>query len=111
MKKNDIIVLAGFILFFLPFFLFRHLYDFYYKTNLEHPFLMSYIKFALLATFGEALGLRIREGVYNKPGLVCLAGHLSGASSEYLLKLPSLFLERLLLNCLIHSALMCPKIY
>jgi small-conductance mechanosensitive channel len=29
---------------------------------------MSFIKFAILATFGECIGLRIRKGVYNKPG-------------------------------------------
>lgn len=28
----------------------------------------SFIKFALLATFGEAIGLRIRTGNYNQPG-------------------------------------------
>jgi hypothetical protein len=29
---------------------------------------MSFIKFALLATFGESLGLRIRLGIYNRHG-------------------------------------------
>jgi hypothetical protein len=29
---------------------------------------MSFIKFAVLATFGEMIGLRIRTGEYNQPG-------------------------------------------
>ncbi len=32
------------------------------------PYLMSFAKFALLATFGECIGLRITTGVYNRPG-------------------------------------------
>lgn len=34
----------------------------------EHGFLMSFVKFAVLATFGECLALRITSGVYNKEG-------------------------------------------
>ena len=33
-----------------------------------HPFLMSALKFAVLATFGECLGLRVAAGRWNKPG-------------------------------------------
>ena len=33
-----------------------------------HPYIMAFFKFAILATLGEMLALRIREGVYNKPG-------------------------------------------
>ncbi|CAK7019559.1 MAG: hypothetical protein DELT_02356 [Desulfovibrio sp.] len=33
-----------------------------------HPYLTSFVKFAVLATFGECLGLRVVTGVYNKPG-------------------------------------------
>lgn len=32
------------------------------------PYLMSFVKFAVLATFGECIGLRIRAGVYTRPG-------------------------------------------
>lgn len=40
-----------------------------YKTyNTEHGMIMSFFKFAILATFGEMIGLRIRTGYYNKPG-------------------------------------------
>ena len=34
----------------------------------HHPYIMAFFKFAILATLGECLALRIREGVYNKPG-------------------------------------------
>jgi len=33
-----------------------------------HPFLMSFIKFAILSTFGEMIGLRIKKGVYYEKG-------------------------------------------
>lgn len=33
-----------------------------------HPFVMSFIKFAILSTLGEMIGLRIKKGVYNEPG-------------------------------------------
>jgi hypothetical protein len=68
MKKSDLIVVLCVLAFFLPFFIIKEIYRFYYNTNIAHPYLMSFIKFAILATFGEALGLRIREGIYNKPG-------------------------------------------
>ena len=34
----------------------------------HHPYIMAFFKFAILATLGEMLALRIREGVYSKPG-------------------------------------------
>ena len=68
MKKNDFIFLGFFILLFAPFFLFESLYQFYNEFNKNHGFITAFIKFAILATMGESLGLRIREGVYNKTG-------------------------------------------
>ena len=68
MKKADIFIILGVIVFFAPFFLFDSVFNFYWETNKEFPYLMSYIKFAILATFGEVLGLRIRKGVYNEKG-------------------------------------------
>ncbi len=53
---------------FLPFFILQPLYEAYNSFNGGHPFILGFLKFALLATMGEALGLRLREGVYNKPG-------------------------------------------
>lgn len=68
MKKQDIIFIIGFILLFLPFFISESVFSFYKSFNLEHGMIMSFIKFAILATVGESIGLRIRSGVYNKKG-------------------------------------------
>ena len=68
MKRLDLIFALFFILLFIPFFVFDKLYDFYYQFNLEHGLIMSFIKFAILATLGEVIGLRIRKGVYNYKG-------------------------------------------
>lgn len=56
------------ILLFGPFFIFHSVFDFYFQFNIEHGLLMSFIKFAILATLGEVIGLRIRTGNYNQEG-------------------------------------------
>jgi hypothetical protein len=68
MKRTDFLVILGVIVFLLPFFLIDSVYDFYTQFNTEHGLIMSFIKFALLATFGESIGLRIKKGVYNEKG-------------------------------------------
>ena len=37
-------------------------------ATIRHGFILSFFKFAILATFGESLALRITTGSYNKPG-------------------------------------------
>lgn len=56
------------VIIFLPFVFIEPLYAFYKAFNLAHPFVMAFIKFGILSTIGESLGLRIKEGVYNKDG-------------------------------------------
>ena len=68
MKRDDVYFAAGVILFFLPFFIIPPLYDFYKAFNTEHPFIISFIKFAILSTLGEVIGLRIRTGSYYQRG-------------------------------------------
>ena len=68
MKKQDLYILTGFVIVLLPFFLSKDVYQFYSGFNKEHGLITAFIKFAVLATFGESLGLRIREGVYNRKG-------------------------------------------
>jgi len=68
MKKSDLYFLIIVLLLFGPFFLSNGLYGFYKTMNADHPFLVGFIKFAVLSTMGESIGLRMREGVYNKPG-------------------------------------------
>lgn len=68
MKKGDWALLAFFMLVFLPFILIEPLYAFYHQVNLMHPYLMSFVKFFVLASGGELLGQRIRRGDYPLRG-------------------------------------------
>lgn len=68
MKKNDFIFIAGIIAFLLPFFFCEPVYSWYHSFNAAHGMVMSFMKFALLATLGEMIGLRIHAGVYNRKG-------------------------------------------
>ena len=68
MKRSDYIVILVVFLVLLPFFLFKPILDFYQLFNKEHAYIASFIKFAILATFGESIGLRIRTGSYWKKG-------------------------------------------
>ena len=68
MKKSDLLFLIFVLALFVPFFLSGELYTGYKTTNAAHPFLIGFLKFAVLATMGESIGLRLREGVYNKVG-------------------------------------------
>ena len=56
----DLLLGLGLFTFFLPFFIFDGVFDAYYQFNLEHGLILSFIKFAILATLGEVIGLRIR---------------------------------------------------
>lgn len=38
------------------------------EATAQHPMAMSFLKFAILSTFGEMLALRIKKGVYNEKG-------------------------------------------
>lgn len=42
--------------------------DAFKAATSRFPYIMSFIKFAILATFGECIGLRITAGVYNRAG-------------------------------------------
>lgn len=68
MKKQDLLVAGLFCLLFLPFILFQPCYRFFLWFNAEHAYLASFIKFAILATLGESIGLRIRTGNYFAKG-------------------------------------------
>jgi len=51
-----------------PFILFQNVMDMYVETLHSHKIAMSFVQFALLATLGESIGLRITQGVYNRTG-------------------------------------------
>jgi hypothetical protein len=68
MKLKDIVFFSLLILLFVPFFVFKDVYNFYDVFNTEHPIYTSFIKFAILATTGECIGLRIKTGNFHKKG-------------------------------------------
>ncbi len=70
MKKitSDILFVFVLVLLFLPFVFSETLYEWFKQASGSHAFLMGFLKFGILATMGEMLGLRIRKGVYNEKG-------------------------------------------
>ena len=68
MKKQDFLFIFVLVIIFLPFFVSESIYDWYKSFNAAHGMVMSFIKFGILATLGEMLGLRISAGVYNRKG-------------------------------------------
>jgi hypothetical protein len=68
MKRQDFTVLLILVVLFIPFFISGKLYSFYEDFNSAHGFVTSFIKFAILATYGEVIGLRIRTGNYDLKG-------------------------------------------
>ena len=66
--QKDLYFLAGLAALLLPFILIRDVYEAYYSFNQGHGLLMSFIKFAILATLGEVIGLRIKTGSYHQQG-------------------------------------------
>lgn len=68
MTKKDFALLFSIVLFLLLFLIFPDFYVLYKTLNADHGILMSALKFALLATLGEAIALRIRKGVYTEKG-------------------------------------------
>jgi hypothetical protein len=68
MKNSYVWAVLGVIVFFTPFFLFDSVYNVYNQWNTFNPISLAFLKFAILATFGEVLGLRIKTGKYIVPG-------------------------------------------
>ena len=67
MKISDILAVV-FIAIVLSIFLVPASRDIYDEAYLEAPIVLSFLKFALLATFGEMLVLRLVKGKYSQPG-------------------------------------------
>lgn len=68
MKRSDYYFLFIILALFVPFFLSDNLYESYKAFNAEHGMVMSFLKFAILSTLGEVLGLRISTGNYIRKG-------------------------------------------
>ena len=57
MKKSDILFLLFVIALFLPFFISDTIYEWYKSFNAIHGMVMSFVKFAILATLGDKIHL------------------------------------------------------
>lgn len=68
MRAKDFIFILIVIAVFLPFTISDTIYNWYLSFNAEHGMVMSFLKFGILATMGELLGLRISRGVYYFEG-------------------------------------------
>ena len=69
MKKQDWILILWVIIVLTPFFIpATGFFACFTNATASHPYIMAFFKFAILATLGECLALRIRKGVYNEPG-------------------------------------------
>ncbi len=68
MKIKDILFGLIVVSAFMPFFFSETIYQTYLDINHHHPMLMSFFKFAVLATLGESIGLRIKKGLYSERG-------------------------------------------
>jgi len=66
--RKDLYFVLAVSAFFLPFIIFPEVFQAYYDLNLEHGLLMSFVKFFILATLGEVIGLRIKTGRYHHRG-------------------------------------------
>ena len=68
MKLKDLFMILLLIAIFSPFFLVPAMYEWYLKFNKDHGLIMAMMKFGILATIGEMIGLRIKTGVYYAKG-------------------------------------------
>ena len=68
MKLKDLYMIMFLAILFLPFVIFPALYKFYINANTAHPILLAMLKFGILATTGELIGLRIKTGNYFEKG-------------------------------------------
>ncbi|MBR2475761.1 MAG: hypothetical protein IKB57_04385 [Bacteroidaceae bacterium] len=64
MKKSDLVFIVIVVALFLPFFVCDAVYEWYKTFNSEHAIVMSFLKFAILSTMGEMIGMRISNGKY-----------------------------------------------
>ncbi len=67
MKRSDLYFVACVIIAALPFFLSDTPKEIYDAVNKSHPYCLAFLKFALLSTIGEMIGLRIKSGKYTYP--------------------------------------------
>ncbi|MEG2613056.1 MAG: hypothetical protein RR971_06165, partial [Alistipes sp.] len=67
MKKQEYLFILFALCLFLPFIFCRPLTDLFFDLTAQHGMWMSFVKFGILATMGEMIGLRIAKGCYTAP--------------------------------------------
>ena len=87
MRKNDLYFIVIISAFFSPFFLSDDVLRIYLEATKQHALLMSFVKFAVLATLGEIIGLRISQGCYLKEGFGILPRALFWGFTGVLIKI------------------------
>lgn len=73
MKRADWLLLLFYVVLFTPFVVSPALFEYYHTLTAEHSLIMSFVKFFVLATSGELIGLRIRTGLYYRKGFGLLS--------------------------------------
>lgn len=68
MRRSDLYMIFVVVAMVLPFVLSSELFSQYKEVNATHPLLMAFLKFGVLATIGEMIGLRIKTGSYTERG-------------------------------------------
>lgn len=68
MKKIDFLLILVVLVVIVPLIVWEKSFNAYLDFNREHGMITSFMKFGILATFGEVLGVRIRTGGYNIKG-------------------------------------------
>lgn len=63
MKKQDFLFIFVLVIIFLPFFVSESIYNWYKSFNAAHGMVMSFVKFGILATLGEMLGMGINAAM------------------------------------------------
>lgn len=62
MKKCDYVLILICLVLVVPFLVLDPLGEWFISSTKAHPFLMAFLKFAILSTLGEVIGYRIKEG-------------------------------------------------
>lgn len=68
MKKTDFFFIGIVVALLTPFFVSDAVFNAYQQANATHPYIMAFVKFMLLSSIGEMVGLRIKQGVYTYNG-------------------------------------------
>lgn len=66
MKLKDLAFILGVFILFSPFIFCNYCYSAYISANAAHPYIMAFVKFSILSTIGEAMGLRFKTGNYTQ---------------------------------------------